>query len=127
MKITAKFFSVLFHPVLLPLFALPLYFSIENYQNEIIKQLDIGFVYAIYSIMTIIGVIFPLMSIYIMYRTGIISSINIPDRKERIPVFIIVIIYYVMAYIMYRSWNLSYYHIICYCVASYPRCPSPLP
>ena len=112
MKIAAKFFSVLFHPILLPFYVLPFYFSIENYQNEIIRQLNSGFIYAIYSIMLIIGVLFPLMSIYIMYRTGIISSINLPDRKERIPVFIIVIIYYVMAYIMYRSWNLSYYHII---------------
>jgi len=47
-----------------------------------------------------------------MYRTKIISSITFPKRKERSPIIFIVFVYYVMAYFMYRSWNITYYNII---------------
>ena len=50
-------------------------------------------------------VFFPLLTIYFMYRTKSISSISIPIRKERLPVLILVTIYYLMTYYIFKYWN----------------------
>ena len=50
-------------------------------------------------------VFFPLVTIYIMYRNKSISSMSIPIRKERLPVLILVTIYYLMTYYIFRYWN----------------------
>ena len=50
-------------------------------------------------------VFFPLLTIYMMYRNKSISSISIPFRKERLPVLILVTIYYLMTYYIFRHWN----------------------
>tara|TARA_Y100000389_G_C17409262_1_gene489901 strand:- start:309 stop:863 length:555 start_codon:yes stop_codon:yes gene_type:complete len=50
-------------------------------------------------------VFFPLATIYIMYRNKSISSMSIPIRKERLPVLILVTIYYLMTYYIFRYWN----------------------
>ena len=50
-------------------------------------------------------VFFPLLTIYIMYRNKSISSMSIPIRKERLPVLILVTIYYLMTYYVFRYWN----------------------
>ena len=51
------------------------------------------------------AVFFPLITIIIMKRTGWISSYDIPERKERLPVLVFTMIYYVMTYYIFRSWN----------------------
>jgi len=40
-----------------------------------------------------------------MYKTNWISSYQIPIRKERLPVLVFVMIYYIMTYVIFRSWN----------------------
>ena len=50
-------------------------------------------------------VFFPLFTIYIMYRNKTISSMSIPIRKERLPVLILISIYYLMTYYIFRYWN----------------------
>ena len=50
-------------------------------------------------------VFFPLLTIYIMYRNKSISSMSIPIRKERLPVLVLVTIYYFMTYYIFRYWN----------------------
>ena len=104
--------SILFHPIFIPLYSIYLYFFIDNYQNKLIKISDSSFLGALYTLMLLIGVLFPLLSVFIMYRTRIISSFTLPKRKERSPIIFIVFVYYVMAYFMYRSWNITYYNII---------------
>jgi len=104
--------SILFHPIFIPLYSIYLYFFIDNYENKLIKISDSSFLYVLYALMLFIGVLFPLLSVFIMYRTRIISSITSPKRTERSPIILIVFVYYVMAYFMYRSWNIAYYNII---------------
>jgi hypothetical protein len=112
MNLAAKVISILFHPLFLPLYALPLYFSIENYQNLILNNADINFLSAIYSVMALVGVLFPILSMYVMIRTGLLSDFNAYNRVERKPVFFIVLLYYLMVYFMFRSWNSSLYHLL---------------
>ena len=112
MKVVAKGLSILFHPLFLPLYALPLYFSIENYQNLILHQANFNFLNTIYSVMALVGVLFPLLSMYVMIRTGLLSDINAYNKNERKPVFFIVLLYYLMVYFMFRSWNSNLYHLL---------------
>ena len=83
MNLAAKVISILFHPLFLPLYALPLYFSIENYQNLILNNADINFLSAIYSVMALVGVLFPILSMYVMIRTGLLSDFNAYNRVEK--------------------------------------------
>ena len=76
MKLAAKIFSIVFHPLFLPLIALPIYFSVGSYQNLILAQADDQFLYAIYSVMVSVGVLFPLLSLYIMTLTGLLTDFN---------------------------------------------------
>ena len=112
MKVVAKGISILFHPLFLPLYALPLYFSIENYQNLILHQANFNFLNTIYSVMALVGVLFPLLSMYVMIRTGLLSDFNAYNKNERKPVFFIVLLYYLMVYFMFRSWNSNLYHLL---------------
>ena len=112
MKKIAHAVSLIFHPLFIPLFALPLYFSLDSYENLIIGQSDTNFLNAIYSVMVLVGVLFPLLSLYIMIRTKMVSDFNAFNKKERPPIFILVLSYYLMVYFMYRSWNSSIYHLL---------------
>ena len=112
MKKIANAISIVFHPLFIPLFALPLYFSIDSYENLIINQANTDFLNAIYSVMVLVGVLFPLLSLYIMVRTGLVSDFNAFNKKERAPIFILVLIYYLMVYFMYRSWNSSVFQLL---------------
>jgi membrane-associated phospholipid phosphatase len=51
------------------------------------------------------GVVFPLISMLIMYRSKTISSLSIPIRKERLPILSLVLIYYSMIYYVFWNWN----------------------
>ena len=100
MNLAAKVISILFHPLFLPLYALPLYFSIESYQNLILNNADINFLSAIYSVMALVGVLFPILSMYVMIRTGLLSDFNAYNRVERKPVFFIVLMRIWVAFLM---------------------------
>ena len=110
MRNVSLFFSFVFHPVFIPLYSVFFYFKIDNYQNRILS-IDDKFLYVMFSLMIIIGIVFPLISLFIMRKTRIISDFNLFQRKERIPVLIIVFLYYVMIYFMYRTWNESYLNL----------------
>ncbi|MBD00642.1 MAG: hypothetical protein CL841_04740 [Crocinitomicaceae bacterium] len=61
--------------------------------------------WALLLFLLLMVVFFPLLTIYFMYRNKSISSISIPIRKERLPVLILVTIYYLMTYYIFRYWN----------------------
>lgn len=110
MRNVSLFFSFVFHPVFTPLYAVFFYFKIENYQNRILS-LDNNLLYVMFSLMIIIGIVFPFISLFIMRKTRMISDFTLTQRKERIPVLIIVILYYAMVYFMYRTWNENYLNL----------------
>ena len=57
------------------------------------------------SFLFMMGVLFPLLTIYIMHKNKIISSYSMPIKNERLPVLFFVIIYYTMTYYIFRHWN----------------------
>ncbi|MDG2344104.1 MAG: hypothetical protein P8L23_05960 [Flavobacteriales bacterium] len=57
------------------------------------------------------GVFFPLLSMLIMYKSKIISNFSIPIRTQRIPILLLVIVYYSMTYYVFRHWNNNLFHL----------------
>ena len=84
----SKFISILFHPIFMPIVVVYLSlnlvpsigFAINNY---------LGFVYFILFLSTIL---LPLTSVFFLLKTGVVSSFEINNHKERsIPIFITII------------------------------------
>ncbi|MBN2172763.1 MAG: hypothetical protein JW731_01440 [Bacteroidales bacterium] len=96
----AKIISILFQPLLVPtysfllLFAYPAYFSLLiPYQNKLI----------IFSVVFILTFLFPVMLILIMRQKGMIKSLQLDSRQERVIPFTLSIILYYLTFHMIRQ------------------------
>lgn len=99
MRAFAKTISVLAHPLLMTtyLFLLLFYFL-----PSILLPIQTISFYIFLSAVFVITFVFPLISILILRFTGNVSSIELPERKERIMPFIFIAFYYGMAcYLFY--------------------------
>jgi len=108
MTLLSKVVSVVFQPLFLPIYAFLLYVTIDHHSTFLIRseQASLQFNY-ILSIQILLAVIIPIGSLYVMYRSNIISSMSIPDRKERIPIFIITLFYYLLTYYFLRKIHVA--------------------
>jgi membrane-associated phospholipid phosphatase len=108
MTIFSKVISVVFQPLFLPIYAFLLYITIDHHSTFLIRseQASLQFNY-ILSIQILLAVIIPIGSLYVMYRSNIITSMSIPDRKERIPIFIITLFYYLLTYYFLRKIHVT--------------------
>ena len=108
MTLLSKVISVVFQPLFLPIYAFLLYVTIEHHSTVLIRseQATVQFNY-ILSIQMLLAVIIPIGSLYVMYRSNIITSMSIPDRKERIPIFIITLFYYLLTYYFLRKIHVT--------------------
>jgi membrane-associated phospholipid phosphatase len=108
MALLSKVISVVFQPLFLPIYAFLLYVTIDHHSTFLIRseQASLQFNY-ILSIQILLAVIIPIGSLYVMYRSNIITSMSIPDRKERIPIFIITLFYYLLTYYFLRKIHVT--------------------
>jgi membrane-associated phospholipid phosphatase len=105
MTIFSKVISIIFHPVFTVVYSYLIYFNIQNIYNQMLFLAAPKIYWALLFFLFLMVVFFPLATIYIMYRNKSISSMSIPIRKERLPVLILVTIYYLMTYYIFRYWN----------------------
>ena len=68
--------------------------------------------FPLFSFLFIMAIFFPLLTVYVMYKNKLISSIAIPKRKERLPVLALVFIYYSMTYYIFRNWNTTLLNLL---------------
>jgi len=98
---TAKIISVIFHPLLLPTYAVLLMFTLptfmSNYQYEYKKVVMI--------IIFILTCTIPIIFIMLMLFMKAVNSFNLTDRRERIYPYALTTIIYITAY--YLSVNFS--------------------
>ena len=108
MTLLSKVISVVFQPLFLPIYAFLLYVTIDHHSTFLIRseQASTQFNY-ILSIQILLAVIIPIGSLYVMYRSNIITSMSLPDRKERIPVLIITLFYYLLTYYFLRKIHVT--------------------
>jgi membrane-associated phospholipid phosphatase len=96
----AKIISYTFHPLLIPLYSLFLIFRLNTLSIYIIpdqaKWLIVGMV-------TIATIAFPFLLILLFIRRGIIKSLQMEEREERLyPYLMMTVVYYVM-YLLFNS------------------------
>lgn len=92
----AKVLSLIFHPLWMPLIIYllvrwldPYYIGQTKADNFVILLL-------------LVNIIAPALSMLIMIKYGMLSSIELRDRKERFGPYLLVIFYYVLSYTMLR-------------------------
>ena len=108
MTLLSKAISLVFQPLFLPIYAFLLYVTIDHHSTFLIRseQASLHFNY-ILTIQVLLAVIIPIGSLYVMYRSNIITSMQLPNRKERIPVFIITLFYYLLTYYFLRKIHVT--------------------
>ena len=94
MQIFAKFISAVLHPFLMPLFTI---FLLKHFDIYLSNRTDVFVYLALIIVITTLATGF---SILLMRRRGMISDLDIRNRSERFKPFLIVLGYYVMAYIL---------------------------
>lgn len=99
MRFAARALSVLLHPVWMPTLTLVLAFSVDPQLSFAFSPEGRLIVYAMVLVMT---ALFPLTSTWMMVRSGLVGSLAMPDRRERILPFVLTLIYYGMAYYLLR-------------------------
>ncbi|MEZ5197133.1 MAG: hypothetical protein R2764_12220 [Bacteroidales bacterium] len=96
----AKIVSVLFHPLLIPAYTTLLLFNLNSY---IAFQIPYQAKLLILGMIVITTFFFPVLFILIMKRRGMIKSLQMENREERLYPFIITAIFYFLTYQMIRQ------------------------
>ncbi len=99
MRALAKLVSLLLHPLWMPTALVALCFLFDAHLSFNFAPLGVWIIVAMVFIMT--G-IFPLTSALLMLRSGMIGDLTMPLRQERIPVYMLSLIYYGMGYWLLR-------------------------
>lgn len=88
----ATWTSAVFHPFLMPLYTL-----ILLYLSDPILHLHFAaFVYLL--VVMLVNTVAPAVSLYIMYRRGVISDLDIRNRDQRAWPFLVVLAYYILTW-----------------------------
>lgn len=115
MKTIAKTVSIIFHPVFVPIYTLLILFNLDTYFaliiNDKARLIILGFV-------IITTIILPVSSIYIMKKMGIISSIEMEKREDRIMPFILTAGFFFLAYYTLKGLQLPAIYTLLFLLAS---------
>ena len=97
----AQFLSILFHPLWMPLV---IYISVREIDPFYIAPTEADmFVFLLLGI----NIVAPAISMLVMIKYGMLSSIDLRNRKERFGPYMLVIFYYVVSYTMLK-WKGPY-------------------
>lgn len=97
----AKVLSLVFHPLWMPLVIYVFVRSVDPYYIAT-TQAD-HFVFLLLGV----NIVAPALSMLIMIRYGMLSSIDLRERKERFGPYLLVIFYYVLSFAMLK-WKVPY-------------------
>lgn len=100
MRVLANLLSVLLHPLCMPTVTVILCFRIDPYMSYGFTKEGLWMVYGMVFAMT---ALFPLTSILLMRRNGLVSDVTMPTRQERIPAYLSTLVYYGMCYYLLRT------------------------
>ncbi len=95
----ANIISVILFPLFFPSYAILIFFYYNNFNTYLIP---LNAKFMVFTIIFITTCIFPVLFMYIMKRRGMIKSIQLETREERVFPLIITIIFFFVAYYMLR-------------------------
>jgi len=95
MRFLARLFSILLHPAWMPTIILVLAYSVDPYLSFRFTSVQLLILYGMVLCMT--GLL-PVMSTTVMARGGLVGSIALPARQDRIVPYFMTLLYYAGAY-----------------------------
>lgn len=104
MRPLAHALSILLHPLLMPVITLGLAFTLDPHLSYFIEPRSQLVILAMVGIMT---VVFPLLSITLLWRSGLVSGPTLPLRQERTAPYAMTLLYQAMAYYLLRRSELD--------------------
>lgn len=97
----AKIISVLFQPLLIPTYTLLVLFSLNSYISMMVPAQAKHLLMWIVFLSTFV---FPIIFIFILYKRGLIKTLNMDDKEERVfPLMVTGVFYFLMYYIVWQS------------------------
>ena len=96
----AKIISVVLFPIFFPSYIILVLFYFNNFNTF---QIPLNAKFMVFTIIFISTCIFPLLFIFIMKRRGMIKSIQMETREERVFPLIITTIFFFMAFYMLKD------------------------
>jgi hypothetical protein len=97
----ARFLSIVLHPLLMPTYTLWLALHVDPRLGYFLGDQGMLVLLGMVALMT---VAFPLTSTLLLLRAGLISSLEMPDRSERIAPYVMSLLYYGMTwYLLSRT------------------------
>lgn len=99
MRFAARALSVLLHPVWMPTLTLMMAFTVDQRLSFFIAPRFRLMLFAMVFVMT---ALFPLASTWMMMRSGLLGSLAMPARRERLLPFFITLVYYGGTYYLLR-------------------------
>lgn len=116
MRLFSKTISYIFHPIFTPIFGTLIYFLLTPKYNTILEIATIN-ILPIF----ILTVIIPIISFYILKNMGILSSIFVPNIKERkYPFYInIILLFVVLLKVIPNNYNPEVFFFFLGLIAAY--------
>ena len=94
MPLWARIVSTVFHPFIMPTVTLVLLFLSDGY----LHSMPHVFVYML--VVVLVNTLAPALSLYLLYRRGHLSDLEIRSRGERTLPFVIVLAYFALTYFL---------------------------
>jgi membrane-associated phospholipid phosphatase len=101
MKFTARFFSVVLHPLLMPVYVFSFIFL---FLPELLFPIKPNMHMPLLGLIATATFVLPCITIYLLYKAGVVSKVNIEDRKDRfVPQILSSLIYLATSWLFYSK------------------------
>ncbi|MCX8472796.1 MAG: hypothetical protein ORN85_04020 [Sediminibacterium sp.] len=102
-KLTAQIFSYILHPVFLPLYLYVIYLTHfpQDFSSIPHDELIKGRIWSL----VFNTIIYPLFSMFLLWKLNFVKSLEMNDRRERIIPLIILMFFYWWMFKLYRDFN----------------------
>jgi len=96
----ARFFSVLLHPLVMPTCTVWLALVVDPHMGYFLPP---GSLWKLLGMLALMTILFPIISALLLQRSGLITSMEMPTRQERIAPYGMTLVYFAMAYYILRQ------------------------
>ena len=93
----AHFLSIFLHPLFMPVYTLGLALWLDPHLGYF---LDLRTRLIVLGMVTLMTVAFPITSVLLLIRSGLVSGLQMPNRKERIAPYCMTLVYYGMTWFL---------------------------
>ncbi len=100
MRVAARWISILLHPLFMPVYTLVLAFRLDFNLSFFLPPVVLWVTLGMVFVMT---VLFPLTSVLMLLRGGLVETLEMRTRKERIAPYVMTLFYYSLAYWLLRK------------------------